>query len=153
MKTIVLATVTLALLPSYAVAQDSKFAVEGNFGGLKFNFLLNNPHNYGVNLQAPGLSVRTIPQSLPASPPTPPIAAPQVPPVAVLPPPQPQPAPVPPITVAPPQPEPQQPEVQLPPVPPPIAEPREPEKKSTSEYFNPGMQSKDAAKPRPYQQR
>jgi outer membrane biosynthesis protein TonB len=139
MKKILLATAMLALLTSYAMAQDSKIAVEGNFGGLKFNFLLNNPHNYGVNLQAPGLSVRTVPQSGPPSTPTPPTAAPQ-------------PQPVPPVAVAPPQPEPQQPEVQLPPVPPPTAEPPEPEKKSTSEYFNPGMQGKDAAKPRPYQQ-
>jgi hypothetical protein len=139
MKKILLAPVMLALLTFYAIAQDSKIAVRGDFGGLKFNFLLNNPHNYGVNLQAPGLSVRTVPQSVPSSPPTPPSAAPQ-------------PQPVPPVAVAPPQSEPQQPEVQLPPVPPLTAEPQEPEKKSTSEYFNPGMQSKDAAKPRPYQQ-
>jgi hypothetical protein len=146
----VLGMVMLALFTSDAMAQDSKFAVEGNFGGFKFNFLLNNPHNYGVHLQAPGLSVQTVPAPPQSQPPAPTVAVPQpeaTPPVAAAPPPQqPQPQPQP-------QPQLQEPEVQLLPAPPPMAEPPEPEKKSTSEYFNPGMQSKDAVKPRPYQQR
>ena len=143
MKKLFFATVALTLFVPHAIAQDLKFAVEGNLGGLKFNFLLNNPHNYNVHLQAPGLTVQTIPA---------PQSQPSVPSVAVLAVPQPQ--PIPPVATAPPQrpqPEPQQPEVQLPPAPP-MAEPPEPENKSTSEYFNPGMQSKDAVKPRPYQQ-
>ena len=54
MKKLFFATVALTLFAPHAIAQDLKFAVEGNLGGLKFNFVLNNPHNYHVHLQAPG---------------------------------------------------------------------------------------------------